>query len=376
MATTPNYDINYDDERFTQIKDEEAAAVNEVNETYDGLIAGSDNFYNNLIQASQDKADAQAQAQQDRTNLTIEQIEQQKEQTQKDYIKEQSASYVDWQKQSNQYGSEAEKMASAGLTNTGYSESSQVSMYNTYQNRVATAREVLNQAIMNYDNAIKDAQLQNSSILAEIAANAFQEQAQIALEGFQYKNSLIIEKANKLTEVGDRYHNRWLDMLNQMNTENAMAEEVRQFNENQAFQAEQAELDRKFQADQAEINRQHDINMLNAKTEKEKELLEIQHQKDLEKLAKQYEYDCKLIDKQRSYTRTVPTDDDDTKIVNTETKEPSIMDIGWGPVSNDLVKRCIAAGIVTTTKKNGKTYYNKADISRENAEALLKLLGY
>ena len=261
MAT--NYNINYDDKRFTEVEADKRAALNEVDVTYGNMINSADKYYQKQIDAAQDWADKQSQLQQERTDFTIEQIEQQKAQATKDYTKEQSGAYVDWQKQSNQYGANAEAMAAQGMAGSGYSESSQVSMYNTYQNRVASARESYNQAILNYNNAIKDARLQNNSVLAEIAYQALQTQLELSLEGFQYKNQLIIEKSNKRMEVDNNYYNRYQDVLKQINTENALAEEVRQYNESLAeerrqfnaelslAQAELAEKKRQFNAEQA-----------------------------------------------------------------------------------------------------------------------------
>lgn len=311
-----NYDIDYNDERFSMVEADRDTALSDLEETYAGMIGESDKYYQDQIAASKEWADTQSQLQQEQTDFTIEKIEQQKDQEHKDYLKEQSASYVDWQKQSNAYGAEAEKMATAGLTGTGYSESSQVSMYNTYQNRVATAREAFKLAIMNYDNNIKEAKLQNNSILAEIAYQAQQQQLELSLQGFQYKNQLILEQANKKIELDNIYYNRYMDVLNQINTENALAEDIRQFDENIKFQAQQAELDRNFKTQQAELDRQHDIKvqnldqqfkaaqaeldrkhdkaMLDAKTEAERKLAEEQHKRDLEKLQKQYENQKKL----------------------------------------------------------------------------------
>lgn len=239
MATTPNYDVNYEDERFTQVESDKEAALSDLEQTYGNMIGESDKYYQDQIQASKDWADKQSQLQQENTDFAIEQIEQQKDQTHKDYIKEQSGAYADWQKQSNEYGSEAEKMASAGLANTGFSESSQVSMFNTYQNRVATARDSFNRAVLNYDNAIKDARLQNNAALAEIAYQALQQQLELSLQGFQYKNQLILEQAARKTELENTYYNRYLDVLNQINHENAMAEEIRQYNQNYELQLKQ-----------------------------------------------------------------------------------------------------------------------------------------
>lgn len=242
---TPNYNINYEDEKFQTVETEKEAALNDVTNTYNNMISQSDKFYQDQMNAAKDYANTQQEIQQANTDFTIEQINQQKAQAEKDYTKEQKASYVDWQKQSNQYGANAEQMAANGLTNTGYSESSQVSMYNQYQSRVATARESFNQAVLNYDNSIKEAQLANNSALAEIAYNALQTQLELSLQGFQYKNSLLSEQMQMKQQTEDRYYSRWQDVLNQMNTENQFAESVRQYEQNYKFQQQQFEEEKK-----------------------------------------------------------------------------------------------------------------------------------
>ena len=231
-----NYAVNYDDERFTQVEQDKTAALDNLNQTYDGIIGNADQYYNAQIDAAKEWGDKQAQLQQEQSDFAIEQIEQQKQQANKDYIKEQSGAYVDWQKQSNEYGVNAEKQAVSGLAGTGYSESSQVAMYNQYQNRVTTAREVYSRAVLNYDNAIKEARLQNNSILAEIAYNTLQKSLELALQGFQYKNTLVLDKLNKGIEVDNMYYQRYQDVLSQINTENALAEQIRQYN--QSYQLE------------------------------------------------------------------------------------------------------------------------------------------
>lgn len=231
-----NYDINYDDPKFKNVESQKQAALTENNNTYDNMINQSDKYYQDQINAVKDYGKQQQEIQQANTDFAIEQINQQKDQAAKDYKKEQSGAYVDWQKQSNQYGANAEQQAAQGLNNTGYSESSQVSMYNTYQNRVATARESFNKAILNYDNAIKDAQLQNNSKLAEIAFNTLQTQLELNLQGFQYKNQLILDKVAQNRSIDSEYYSRYQDVLKQMNTENTMKEQIRQYNQNFAQQ--------------------------------------------------------------------------------------------------------------------------------------------
>lgn len=231
--------VNYNDKRFTQVNNEKAVALKENETTYNNMINNSDKYYQAQIDASKDWANTQTQLQNEQTDFAIEKIEQQKKQAHDDYIKEQSGAYHDWQKQSNRYGVNAEQRASQGMANGGYAESSQVAMYTAYQNRVATARESYNRAVLNYDNAMKDARLQNKSVLAEIAYNSLQQQLELSLQGFQYKNTLVLQKAQTKREIDNTYYSRYQDVLNQINTENALAESKRQHDETLKFQREQ-----------------------------------------------------------------------------------------------------------------------------------------
>lgn len=256
MAKTPSYTINYNDKQFQEVEKDKNQAIKDNNKLYNNMINQSDSFYDKQIEASKEWADKQQQIQQEQTDFIIEKVEQNKEQAEKDYIKEQSGAYVDWQKQSNQYGANAEQQASQGMTHTGYSESSQVSMYNTYQNRVATARESFNKAILDYDNAIKEAQLANNAKLAEIAYEALQKQLELALQGFQYKNELLQNQANKKFEIEQHYYNRYLGVLNQLNTENALAENIRQYEENKKLQEKQLEEEKRQFNETMKYNRE------------------------------------------------------------------------------------------------------------------------
>lgn len=256
---TPNYDINYDDKRFTEVNKDKKAALSDLEKTYgtqnedgtwSGMIGASDKHFQDQISAVETWGAEQKKNQQAQTDFAIEKIEQQKDQAQKDYIKEQSGAYTDWQKQSDPYGVDAEKKAAAGMANSGYSESSKVAMFTTYQNRVIAAREVYSRAVLNYDNAIKDATLQNNAALAEIAYNTLQKSLELGLQGFQYKNQLLIEKANKKTELEQIYHSRYQDVLDQINKENALKEEVRQYNESMAEEKRQYDTTLKNQREQ------------------------------------------------------------------------------------------------------------------------------
>lgn len=210
------YDVNYEDERFESVEQERVEKEANLANTYNNMLNNSDQYYNNQIKATQDYANKQSEIQQANTDFAIQQIEQQKEQAQTDYTKEQKGAYVDYMKQTK---SNAQNMANSGLNNTGYSESSEVSIYNAYQNRVGTAKESLNRTIENYNNSMQQALLANNEALAEIAFNALQTENQLNQQAFEYKNSLILQKENALQELNDRFYNRYQDVLAQINSE-------------------------------------------------------------------------------------------------------------------------------------------------------------
>jgi hypothetical protein len=224
------YEEIYDKSHLTAVENEKAGALSELEKTYGDMIGNSDTYFDKMVENTEKWGDKQTEIQNQQLAFTEEKIQQQREQAQKDYIKEQSGAYVDWQKQSNQYGVEAEKMAAQGLKNTGFSETSQVAMYSAYQNRVAIAREAFVQASLNYDNAIKEARLQNSATLAEIAFQTYQKSLELSLQGFQYKNSLISELTDKKLQTKQYYSTEQQRIVDQINQQNALAEQVRQYN--------------------------------------------------------------------------------------------------------------------------------------------------
>lgn len=238
--------INYDDSRFTALEKEETQAKNQSNSTYDNLINQSGKYYDNLINQSKQWADKQADIQNQQTEFAVEKIEQQKDQAAKDYTKEQKGAYQDYMKQSNAYGSNMQTAGQKGLGGSGWSETIQAGFYNTYQNRYAQARESYNEIVMNYNNNIKEAELQNSSALATIYANAQKEQLELALQSFTVIKDLKLAKQNAYLELDSEYNNRWRQVESQINTENALAEEIRQYNASLAEQKRQADLDQKY----------------------------------------------------------------------------------------------------------------------------------
>lgn len=340
------YDINYNDERFQEVESDKKEALSDLEQTYGSMISESDKYYQAQIDASKEWADKQSQLQQEKTDFAIEKVEQEKAQAKKDYLKEQSGAYVDWQKESNQYGVNAERHAVQGMQNTGYSESSQVSQYNTYQNRVATARESYNQAVLNYNNAITEARLQNNSILAEIAADALKQQLELSLQGFQYKNTLIQAKADKKMQIDSEYHSRYQDVLKQINTENALAEEVRQYNESLAMEkAQLAEEQRQFNAQMAwEKQKYADAKASSGGGGSGGSSKKSSGSSSSKKSSGS---------SSASIKKSGSSSGDDTRTMK------SIIDLGYGPISASNLASKVAKGEVKQVEKDGYTQFEK-----------------
>lgn len=227
--TTDRIHIDEDDPKLQGIETNRKNEITDVTNTFNGMIEKTDAFTDQQIEAVKQNEQTQIKNQNDRTDFTLEKIEQEKELAEKDFQKEQSAAYVDFQKESNRFGVNAEKMAQNGFFSSGYSESSQVAMYNQYQNRVAVAREGLNKAVMNYNNQMTEARLQNNVLLAEIASKSLEDQLMIAMQGFQYKNELMGQLISQKNAVNQRYDSLWQSTYENMLEEARANESANQF---------------------------------------------------------------------------------------------------------------------------------------------------
>ena len=320
-----NNTVNYDDKRFVEVEKAEAQALKESDKMYDGMVNSSDKYFDKQIEANENWGDTQAKLQQEQTDFTIEKIEQQKDYAHQDYIKEQKGAYVDWQKESNRYGANAEQMASQGFMNSGYSESSQVAMFNQYQNRVAVARETVNRAILEYDNMMKEARLQNNAALAQIAYQTLQTTLELSLQGFQYKNQLILAKADAKANIKDRSYNKYQNVLAQINTENALAEQIRQYN------TSLAEEKRQFNENHA-----------------------------LQKAKAFNSGGGGITDETQRLIDNNSNDEDNDVTYNGKTLNTnSVIDLGIGVISGDELAELVSAGYVSYNESNGKVAWTE-----------------
>lgn len=247
--------IDYNDERFTNLEQEKQNALSQSTNTYDSLINQGGQYYDNAINQSKDWADKQAEIQKQQNDFTIQKLEQEKEKAAKDYTKEQKGAYQDYMRQSNAYGSNMQAMGQKGLSGSGWSETIQSGFYNTYQNRYAQARESYNEIVQNFNNNMTEAQLQNSSALLQIYAQAQQQQMELALQKFSVISDLTLRKQSERITLDNEYNTRWRQIEQQINTENSLAEQIRQYNESLAEQKRQADMDNAYRQQQLALSR-------------------------------------------------------------------------------------------------------------------------
>jgi hypothetical protein len=350
------YNINYNDNRFAQVESDKSAALKENDKMYNGMISNSDKFYQSQIDASKEYAETQKQNQQAATDFAIEKVEQQKAQAEKDYTREQAGSWADYQKQIDPYGVKAEQVAASGLSNSGYADSLQTQAYVAYQNRVATAREAYQNAVLNYNNAITEARLQNNSALAEIAYQALQKQLELSLAGFQYKNTLLLSKAETNRTIDNTYYTRYQDVLKQINTENTLKEQIRQheatlaenkrqFDAQLAFQKEQFAYQKAKAASSGGSGGSGSIKKSSGSGSGSSS--KSSSGKTTISKSEASKIDAALTGK-KAPSKSQPSVD-----------MQSVLDLGYGPISATTLDRLIKQGKVEEYTENGKLKYRK-----------------
>lgn len=243
-VTTPNYEIDPNDPALQKVESWEKRATRDSNAMYDKAHSDAQNNYENSSDFIAQWEKTQKENQQKQTDFAIEKLEQQRDQAEKDFKKEASAAYVDYQKQINPYGVEAEQRAAMGMTNTGYSESSLVSMYNQYQVRYTAAREMFQKAVLDFNNLMKEAQLANDAALGAIALEALKQQMELDVNWMAQSLSIKQAKADAQMRIESMADDKWKAVYDSLFKENTLKEEVRQFNEQAQIEKDQLQFEK------------------------------------------------------------------------------------------------------------------------------------
>lgn len=148
------------------------------------------------------------------TNQALSEIEQQKKYAQQEFNKEARGAYQDYQKAINPYGVQAENMFSNGLGNSGYSETSKLNAFNTYQNRYETARQSTDRMMDEFNNEMAQARLEGNREKAEVALNKLQTQMD------NLWNQLSLDTSLTQNKVG---YDQWLKEFEYQKDQDALA---------------------------------------------------------------------------------------------------------------------------------------------------------
>ena len=197
------------EESLEQLRQEHAKELEELEKVYGGQITSALELKEAMEKASEEALKVNTQLTQQQTQAAVDQLKGDKEQARQSYLKEQSAAYGDFQQEAKAHGTRQEALTMAGLSQSGYAESSRVALYNLYQNRVASARSAYVAAVTEYDRAIAQAQTQNNALLAKIALETLEKQLQLSWENLVYvqelERELYDQKESKEKEHLEQY---------------------------------------------------------------------------------------------------------------------------------------------------------------------------
>lgn len=176
--------------------------------------ANNINQQNELLNQSEQIQNQQIDA---NNKFALDNIERQRGYAQKDFEKEARGAYQDYQKFINPYGVQAENLFSSGLGNSGYSETSKLNAFNTYQNRYATAKTSMDRLSEDFNNQMNQAILEANQEKAQVALLKLQTQMDNLWNQMNFDSSLTQNK------VG---YNQWLDSFNYQKEQDAIANQL------------------------------------------------------------------------------------------------------------------------------------------------------
>lgn len=231
-----------EDERLAQIEKAKLEAINQSNNTYNQMNQDNQTMLDQNINYAEQFEKTQNETLDKQLDFYKQNIEQQKKNAQQNYETEAKKAQNDFVAYQNPYGYNAETMASKGQLQSGLSQTAQLGGYNAYQNRLATANKAMNDAFTQYDLDMNEAIINND---VQKAQNALAKLEMIL--GFQQnfydsKNQIAQSQLSNNQALDESYHGRYMDMINQINTEKELAEKIRQYEQNLAYQKERDKI--------------------------------------------------------------------------------------------------------------------------------------
>lgn len=218
------------DERLLNIQKEQQNALTNSNNMYQGILDENKALYDQ----QKDYLNKQEQIMNNNLDKQLanqtQKIEKQKEVAKQAFETESKKALNDYTSFTNPYGYQAEAMANQGLSQSGVSETAKLGGFNAYQNRLASANKVMQDAFTSYDMAINDAILNNDVTKAENALNKLNQSLAYMESYYSNKATITQNQFNTQQDISNNYFNRYQTEYQNIQNEQAQAEAIRQFN--------------------------------------------------------------------------------------------------------------------------------------------------
>lgn len=123
------------------------------------------------------------------TQMQVDSLGRQKEDIDREATQQNRALYQDYRKATNPFGQQAENLAGQGLANSGYAETTQARMYNTYQNNITATLNNARQLKADVDFQINQARQTGDITLAQNALQLFNQRMQLLSQEYDMRNN-------------------------------------------------------------------------------------------------------------------------------------------------------------------------------------------
>ena len=147
----------------------------------------------NIVNRQNEMLDNSLQQQKDiinqQTALNVAELQRNKDKIDKDVNKTNKALYAEYRKATNPYGANAETLASKGLGNSGYAETTQTGLYNTYQKNITDTLNNARDLKSDFDFQISKAMQTGNINIANSALAILENRMQLLTQEYEMKNN-------------------------------------------------------------------------------------------------------------------------------------------------------------------------------------------
>ncbi len=156
-------------------------AINDY-EAIDSLESKQNDILDNSIAKQQEIINKQ-------TQMNVDQLQRQKDKLDDDVTKTNKALYTEYKKNNNPYGANAEKLASKGLGNSGYAETTQTNLYNTYQRNITDTLNNARNLKSDFDFQMAQARQQGDITLAQNILDIYNQKLQLLTQNYELRSN-------------------------------------------------------------------------------------------------------------------------------------------------------------------------------------------